>query len=230
MSIDFDKAMAELVVLRRFIDFINKQVGVYMDCLSGFQGNKVRIERQVARSLFPREQRDEEGQKIVVWTSVEDPSRPDVIHHRTIRSDEFIAQNTEGAFNEQQVCWAIIVFVFALWDEEIRPEIARIRGVEPNAIKLDALGDLRILRKAVVHNGGVVTKSAHAQMRTLQNLAQPDKVLSPSHDDMHRLFVALKQAIGEIILHYSGHLPGAPKASEIRGIAIQGARGPDRPD
>ena len=44
-----DKASAELVVLRAFIDFINRQVGVYSDCLSGFQGNRVRVERQVSK-------------------------------------------------------------------------------------------------------------------------------------------------------------------------------------
>ena len=43
---DHGKIKAELDVLREFIDFVNRQVGVYCDCLSGFQGNKVRIERQ----------------------------------------------------------------------------------------------------------------------------------------------------------------------------------------
>jgi len=43
---EFQKATVQLPTLRRFIDFVNQQVGVYSDCLSGFQGNKVRIERQ----------------------------------------------------------------------------------------------------------------------------------------------------------------------------------------
>ena len=50
---DTTKALAELEVLRGFIDFVNRQIGVYCDCLSSFQGNKVRIERQVAR-VSPR--------------------------------------------------------------------------------------------------------------------------------------------------------------------------------
>ena len=90
MSIDFDKATARLAVLREFIDFINKQVGVYMDCLSGFQGNKVRIERQVARVLYPSGQRNEQGRSVTMWASVEDPRRPHVIHSRIVRTDEFV--------------------------------------------------------------------------------------------------------------------------------------------
>jgi hypothetical protein len=162
----------------------------------------------------------------VIYASLEDPARPDVIHHRIIRSDEFMAVNSECAFNEQQVCWAIIVFIFAYWDEEVRPEIARIRSVEPNDIKLDAFGDLRTFRKAIVHNGGVVTASEHAKLRVLNDVARSDVVLAPSHEDMHCIFIALKQSIAHIILHYTGHLPGAPCADEIVGVAIQGARVP----
>ena len=50
-TMDMDKAKAELEVLRAFIDFVNRQVGVYSDCLAGFQGNVVRVERQVLGSV-----------------------------------------------------------------------------------------------------------------------------------------------------------------------------------
>src|SRR6185437_3722285 len=149
---DRDKALAELPILRGFIDFVNRQVGVYCDCLSGFEGNKIRIERQVARVNRPTSRCIENGQPVIVWESVEDPTQPDVIHQRIIRADEFIKTNSETEFNEQHVCWSIIVFMFAYWDEEIRPRIAKIRGVEPNQVQVNALGDLRILRIGIVHN------------------------------------------------------------------------------
>lgn len=41
---DHRKINAQLTVLRE-MGFVNRQVGVYCDCLFGFQGNKVRIER-----------------------------------------------------------------------------------------------------------------------------------------------------------------------------------------
>src|ERR1700733_9702746 len=122
--IDFEKISAELDVLRDFIDFVNRQVGVYCDCLAGFQGNKVRIERQVARVNRPVSRCVENGQPVIVWASVEDPTRPDMIHHRIVRADEFVGANTEAGFNEQQVWWSIIVFIYAYWDDEIRPQIA----------------------------------------------------------------------------------------------------------
>jgi hypothetical protein len=216
-----EKATAELPILRNFIDFVNQQVGVYSDCLSGFQGNKVRIERQKARVQRASRTGVENGRPVIVCTSVEDPSSPDVIHHRIIRADDFIAVNAEAGFNEQQTCRAIIVFLFAHWDEEIRPRIAEVRGVKSDDVKLDELGDLRILRKNIVHNGGLLPASEYAKLKVMKNLVKPDAPITFSHDQMHKVFVHVKQAIGTLILKYTGGLPGAPIASELAGIAIQ---------
>ena len=141
---DMTKALAELDVLRQFIDFVNRQVGVYCDCLSGFEGNRVRVERQLARVTRPVSRRIENGQPVIVWASLENPTRPDVIHHRIIRADEFITANSEGEFNHQQLCWSIIVFVYTYWEYQIRPQIAKIRGVHKDEVLIDALATLHL--------------------------------------------------------------------------------------
>jgi hypothetical protein len=212
---------AELGILRDFIDFINQQVGVYCDCLSGFQGNKVRTERQIPRIQRPTSRRIEDGQPVIVWTSIEDPGSPDIIHHRITRSEEFIRANSEAGFNEQQICWSIIVFIFAQWDEKVRPEIANIRGVPPNDIKIDALGDLRILRKSIIHNEGIISSADYGKIRKMSDLFSPNAKINLDHDDMHKLFIFLKQAIAELVLYHTGDLPGAPKAADLTNIAIQ---------
>jgi hypothetical protein len=218
---DMNKALAELEVLRRLIDFVNRQVGVYCDCLSGFDGNKVRIERQAARVTRPVSRRIENGQPVIVWASLDDPTRPDVIHHRIIRADEFITANSEAGFNEQQVCWSIIVFIYTYWEDEIRPKIAKIRGVEKDEVWIDAFGDLRRLRQSIVHHGGVLEATEYARLKVLSEMCKAGTPISPTHDQMHKIFVVLKNAIGALILEYTAHLPGAPKPEEIVDIAVQ---------
>jgi hypothetical protein len=219
--VDMTKALAELEVLRGFIDFVNRQIGVYCDCLSSFQGNKVRIERQVARVSRRVSRRIESGQAIIMRASLDDPTRPDVIHQRIIRADEFITANSEGGFNEQQVCWSIIVFVFAYWDEEIRPQIAKIRGVEKDEVKINVFGDLRVLRRMIVHNGGVLGASDYAKLKVLNCVCQADAKISPTHHQMNTIFVAIKSAVGSVIVEYTAHLPGAPRPEDIVDIAVQ---------
>ncbi|MGO9057258.1 MAG: hypothetical protein ACLQU2_07695 [Candidatus Binataceae bacterium] len=223
MTVDMDKARAELPILQDFIDFVNNQVGVYMDCLAGFEGNTVRIHRQIARVQRPVGRQIKDGQPVIVYASVEDPGSPDVIHHRIVRAEEFLIVNAEAGFNEQQVCWSIIVFLFAYWDEEVRPRIAAVRGIQSNEVRVDALGDLRLLRNSIIHNKGVVSPADHASLKKMASLVKPGQKITLDHAQVHMLFVTIKQAIAEIILHYTGQFPGAPDASEIVSIAIQNA-------
>ena len=217
---DRERALAELPHLRDFIDFVNRQVGVYCDCLSSFSGNKARVERQIPRVQRPSGRRIEAGRPVIMWASVEDPSLPDVIHHRIIRAEDFVAANSEAGFNEQQVCWSIVVFMFAYWNEEIRPQIARIRGVKSNDVKLDELGDLRILRKNIVHAGGMLSASEYKKLKVMANLCKPDEKINLTHDQMHQVFIHAKRAVGRLILEYTGSLPGAPDAPSIAGVAV----------
>ena len=113
------------------------------------------------------------------------------------------------------------MFNFAYWDEEIRPQIAKIRGVKPDEVKIDVFGDLRVLRISIVHNGGVLGVADHAKLKVLNGICQADAKISLTHDQMYAIFVAIKSAIGSLILEYTATLPGAPKPEDIVDIAVQ---------
>lgn len=218
---DYEKTKAVLDILQNFIEFINKQVGVYSDCLSSFIGNKVRVERQKARVNYPTSKNVQNGQPTIIWSSYEDSNSPDVLHHRIIKVDDFINTNSEMGFNEQQVAWAIIVFIFAYWDEEIRPQIAKIRNTKPNNIRVNEFGDLRILRKSIIHNRGILTQAEYDKLIILKDLVTPNCKITLSHDQMHKLFIHIKQGIARIAFEYTGSTPCTPNINQITGIAIQ---------
>ena len=212
-----------LDTLREFIDFINRQVGVYMDAIAGFSGNKARMELQTARVRRRfKKGKDIDGVNIVVSTSLEDPNSPDVILNRISRTKDYIAENTEGGYNEQQQSRAIIVFMFAYWDEEIRPRLAQTKNLNsPNDIRVDAMGDLRLLRRAIIHNKGKLTGALHDRLRVMKDLFDPDADILISHNTMHQIFVRSKQGIGHLILDHVGKRPGAPDVADIKEVAIQ---------
>jgi hypothetical protein len=90
-------------IIREYIDFVNRQVGVYMDALAGFAGHHTRIERQVHRINRPiAPDVENRQQRVVVYASYEDPTQPDIIHNRIIRASDYIAANSKGGSNEQQ--------------------------------------------------------------------------------------------------------------------------------
>jgi hypothetical protein len=82
----------------------------------------------------------------VVWASYTDPTKPDIIHNQIIRSDEYLEANRPGGRNEQQHSRAILIFLFTYWEAEIRPRLARAKGVAPNDIQSDIMGDLILQR------------------------------------------------------------------------------------
>jgi hypothetical protein len=100
-------------IFREFIDFTNHQVGVYMDSLAGFEGHYTRVELQVFRANKPCPTRiNEKGISEVTWVSYEDPTKPDIIHNRIIRTENYLQANAKGGSNEQLHSQAVLVFLF----------------------------------------------------------------------------------------------------------------------
>ncbi len=150
--------MAELFddIIHEYIDFINRQVGIYMDALAGFAGHHVRIERQIHRILRPSKSGIDDRNKVVVCTSYEDPAQPDVIHNRIIRASDYLKANSENGSNAQQISQAVIVFLYSYWEEGVRPRLAATMDVEVSEIRSDIMGDLRVLRNVILHSKGII--------------------------------------------------------------------------
>jgi hypothetical protein len=130
----------------------------------------------------------------VVWASYEDPTKPDIIHNQIIRSDEYLEANRPGGRNEQQHSRSILIFLFTYWEAEIRPRLARAKGVAPNDIQSDIMGDLRTLRNVILHAKGVLRPDKHASLRLLGDMFEADKELVFSYEGMHRIFVLINSS------------------------------------
>lgn len=209
-------------IIREYIDFVNKQVSVYMDAMSGFAGNKVRIERQVHRiSKATGIQYDECANKVVMRTSYEDPSQPDVIHQRILRVKDHISDNAPGGSNEQQHSQAVLIFIFAYWEAEIRPRLSKAQDVDVNEINSDIMGDLRLLRNVILHSKGVI-KSEYKSLKLIKDMFTPNERITMTYNDMHKIFVLIKQDCAKLLFEWLGVPNGAPvKPEDLKDIAIQ---------
>lgn len=188
-------------VARAFIDFVNVQVGAYMDACSGFAKNKSVVERQVHRDVRPDgTRRGTKDAPRVVMTAVEDPTQPDVLMHRIVLVSEYITANAVGGSNEQQHARAAITFLYAYWDEEVRPELARTLGVATNEIASDIFGDLQLIRHAVLHNKSVLKNSAYRKLKLIREHFSPDDVVSLPNATMHHIFALIKQDMAQRVI------------------------------
>jgi len=203
-------------VVRDFIDFVNLQVGVYMDAMAGFAGHHVRVERQVHR-ISRRTGVKPDG--VIVYASYEDPSQPDIVLNRILRAGDYLALNASGGGNEQQHARAVLIFLITYWEDSVRPRLAAARNCQLNDIKSDIMGDLRVLRNVVLHSKGVMRPDKHRDLKLLGDLFKPDQPVRVLYEDMHRIFVLIKQECVRLMQGWLGDASINP--TTIKDIAIQ---------
>lgn len=208
-------------VLNEFIAFVNQQVGMYTDALAGFAGHHTQIELQVHRVNRPVERRVEDGMQVVVWASYEDPTKPEIIHNRIIRAGDYLEANASGGSNEQQHARAILIFLFTFWEDEIRPRLASVKEVELNQVRSDVMGDLRIIRHAILHAKGIVRKEEHRRLRVLGHLVPVDEQIHLPHEVMRDVFVLIKQDCARLMFEWLGVKDAPVKPEELVDFAIQ---------
>jgi len=209
-------------IIREYIDFVNRQVGAYMDALAGFEGHYTRVERQVHRVNRPTGTRtDEKGQQVVVWASYEDPTKPDIIHNRIIRAKDYLEANSKEGSNSQQHSQAILVFIFSFWEEEIRPRLADSRGVDKDSIKSNIMGDLREVRHAILHAKGIIRQDKYGKLTTLKYMFEVDKPICITYENMHDIFKYIKQDCVRMMFDWLGVKDAPIKPEEMVDVAIQ---------
>ena len=212
-------------VIREYIDCVNGQVGTYMDALAGFAGHYSRVQRQVHRISHPVGRRKENEESVIVHASYEDPTKPDVIHNRIVRADAYLEANSPGGSNEQRHARAIVVFLFTYWEDEIRPRLAKAKNTAVDEIRSDIMGDMRILRCAILHARGIVHPDEHRRLKVLSPMFPANTPINISYEDMHRLFVLIKQDCGRLMFEWLGVRDARVSPDQLVDVAIQRSGG-----
>ena len=202
-------------VLEEYIGFINKQDGAYMDALAGFKGHCINTELQIQRNISPQKPSvNSKEQQAMVWVSYEDPMQPTIIHNSIVPANDYIAINSQGGSNEQQYASAILVFIYTYWENEIRLRLANAKNVGKNEIKSDIMGDLRIIRIAILHTKNIIRKDEYKRLKKLKKMFVEEKPMNISVAVMYEIFKFIKQDIAMML-----NIP--IKAENIDDIAIQ---------
>lgn len=213
-------------VVREYIDFANEQVGTYMDALAGFAGHHTKVGRQVHRVSRPVSKRQENGEVIIVHASFEDPTKPDIILNRIVRAEDYLAANAPGGSNEQRHARAIVIFLFTFWEDEIRPRLATAKGIPVNEVRSDIMGDMRILRHAILHAKSIIRQEEHRRLKVVGGMFLPDAPIHIGYEDMHRLFILIKQDCARLMFEWLGIEGGQVSPDQLVDFAIQ--KGPQK--
>lgn len=85
-----------------------------------------------------------------------------------------------GPFS-QIIAHGILNWIYSMWNEEFRSKIGVELGWETNDVMCDVMGDIRLLRNFIVHDGGIATSKV-TQLKVLTWIKEGPLVLLA--DDM----------------------------------------------
>jgi len=83
------------------------------------------------------------------------------------------------------------------------------------------MGDLRVLRNVILHAKSVMRSDKHAELKQLGGLFAIDEPVALSYENMHKIFVAVKQDCGKLMLDWLGVEDAPIQPEEIADISIQ---------
>jgi hypothetical protein len=152
-----------------FVAVVDKLYGLYLDSQAGFLANADVIERNHAMTAATAAPgTDLDSLPLIIGRG--DPNDPSNVTQHTTTQGEFKARNRRGGENHVLLGQLFVVQLYSFWEVGYRPRLARAMGKEPDELKLEIFGDLRLLRHDVLHNLGVVDQ---ATVRRLEVLSVP---------------------------------------------------------
>ena len=112
--------------------------------------------------------------KNVMWIGTDDPNDPKQLLGSStigqIPQIELLKCLQQGGEFENIVTRAFIVFVYHLWDDAYRVEIANKLSINKNRVKCPLMGDLRRIRNLIIHEGSIVPAGFSSKLEFLPGI------------------------------------------------------------
>jgi len=77
----------------------------------------------------------------------------DSLHSTTIGAIK--TRMSRDALNSQRAAQSVIVFAYHIWEEKYRRSLVDQNGISLGTVESDVMGDLRLIRNAIIHNKAV---------------------------------------------------------------------------
>jgi hypothetical protein len=161
-------------------------LGTYFDALEAFPKVAAKIERiqnlKSPAGSKPSSGKVADGDRLTY--SASEPWKRDFFYAATF--GEIKQRNVRDGLNTRLVACMSIVYLYHVWDEGYRGQIASLFGIaDKKLLKLDCFGDLRNLRNAIIHNHRVATREV--QENRMFRWFKQGELIAPTHKHFQAL-------------------------------------------
>lgn len=178
--------------LKKAVDILSTEIeaiyGMYMDSVRGWGLLQDSLSEAVRSSV-----NDGASLEVVLkHTMIHGEGRYEdgvALHRSPI--GERIAACSRGGFNEATLSRLCLLAIYAHWEDPCRRSIADALGVELEKVMSPLFGDIRIMRNAIVHTGGVMDQRAKGL--GVLKWFQPDDRIVLTHARFHELIEKIRE-------------------------------------
>jgi hypothetical protein len=126
---------------------------------------------------------------------------------------QIIRDNLPNARNHTLMAQMSIVMAYQYWEDYFRERIATAYGIAKNELTIPLFGDLRFIRRSVIHYRGnaIADKNDFVHLKPVSR----GEHLDFDRDDMNGIWFFLKQALRDLKAHGPAHFSSAA-APELR--------------
>jgi len=117
-----------------------------------------------------------------------------------LTQEEFQKEISQKGEFTTKLSGVFLASIYQLWEDKFRKKIARGLGIEMNQVKSDLIGEIRLLRQAIIHNDFSPTKDLK-KLKILDFIELRDLILL-SRNDMSKIFLMLIEEIEQRIKEY----------------------------
>lgn len=183
--------------LDEFVSIIDSIQGLYLDMRRGFGALVHDIQNKQAEMA-----RDFPGQSIDNFDKLDftyhlgtegDATYSDV--HRCLQG-EFKRRNSPSGENPARAGNMCLVQIFQFWNDHYRPEIEISLGWKKGMLKVDVMGDMRLLRNLIIHHGAIADERVR-KLRILKWFDDGDRV-EITREQFLQLVTLIKEAMQDV--------------------------------
>lgn len=144
----FELPSSPLKILHLYYRVLDRFFGMYMDACSGFR----LYSEKMASMAVTMPAKSRAMPILFISSDVNDPNDKNATYNHSETVDRLIYRNQPDGENHLLLGQSLIVFIYSIWDSEIRPAYSKALGMKQEDIKSDAMGDLRLYRNAIIHS------------------------------------------------------------------------------
>ena len=185
--------------IEAYIASVDDLYGHYLDSTIGFISFHDRILEGQKRYRATQPQRiDLDAGEFFIGNG--NPNEPSArLLHKT-NIGEAKKRNAKGGKNHVRAAQLLIVLIYSFWEHEYRPRLATALGLaNANDLKVPLFGDIKLLRRDVIHHRGEVTNETVAKLSIFAGFSVGKEIIL-TDTDVEALILKIKAAMDELVL------------------------------